>query len=448
MEVTANTSIAKFRGMLACACLLLVCAGEATAASAGSGQAYGLNVNATLFPLGSVNVGPLATTGPQTAPADFDVTQTTASANVNAAVLNVTTGVLTGDTQSLLAQNAVQTFAQVDGLSVTALTLALGATTVRSNAATACVAGFPTATGSTLIVGGTGLLAGITAPAPNTQLTVLDAGTPIATVFLNEQIVSGASIIVNAIRIELNVLGVVTASVIIDQSRAAITNCQPTVTIDTAPVINVANQGSYTVAGTCSAGSGNVVVTLPGAVASPQSVPCSAGGTWSATFNATPVAQGTVTITATQTDGAGLFDTATRNTTKDTIAPLVTVDTAPVINAANQNSYSGVSGTCSELGQPVTVSIGSVGVTPSPICAGGTWTAPAANVSSVPDGTVTITASQTDAAGNFGSGTRNVLKDVVAPVVTVSTAPPSTPATRATMAALPVPAARTACPLP
>ena len=56
-------------------------------------------------------------------------------------------------------------------------------------------------------------------------------------------------------------------------------------------------------------------------------------------------------------------------------------------------------------------------------CTAGSWSATAINATSVPVGTVTVLASQTDAAGNTGSGTRDTVKDVTAPAVTVSTAP-------------------------
>ena len=63
-------------------------------------------------------------------------------------------------------------------------------------------------------------------------------------------------------------------------------------------------------------------------------------------------------MTATQTDAAGNVGTGSRNTTKDSSLPVVTVITAPLINGANQATYTGVSGNCSEIGLPVTVSIG------------------------------------------------------------------------------------------
>lgn len=245
-------------------CLLALMSVPVWGASTGSGSGYGLAVNATVFLGPVVNVGPLANTGTQAAPPDFDTTQTAVSANVVAGILTVNTGALSAQTQSLLAQNSVQSAAQVDNLTVNALTLALGASTVRSTAAVTCAAGFPATAGTTTIVGGTGLLAGISAPAPNTTITVLNLGVQVATVYLNEQVASAGAITVNAIRIELNAVGAVTASVVVGQSSASIADCKPTVTIDVAPAINLLNQGSYVISGTCSAGSGNVVVTLPG----------------------------------------------------------------------------------------------------------------------------------------------------------------------------------------
>ena len=139
-------------------CLLALMSVPVWGASTGSGSGYGLAVNATVFLGPVVNVGPLANTGTQAAPPDFNTTQTAVSAIVVAGILTVNTGALSAQTQSLLAQNSVQSAAQVDNLTVNALTLALGASTVRSTAAVTCAAGFPATAGTTTIVGGTGLL--------------------------------------------------------------------------------------------------------------------------------------------------------------------------------------------------------------------------------------------------------------------------------------------------
>lgn len=94
-------------------------------------------------------------------------------------------------------------------------------------------------------------------------------------------------------------------------------------------------------------------------------------------------------------------------------APVMTSTTDPV-NAANQTMVQ-VSGTAAEQGRTVTVSVGSVSATPT-VGAGGTWST-TLDLSPVADGTRTVTATQTDAAGNTSqAGTRTITKDTVAPV--------------------------------
>ena len=209
-------------------------------------------------------------------------------------------------------------------------------------------------------------------------------------------------------------------------------------------------------------------------------------------------------MTASQSDIAGNIGTGSRDTLKDGGVPVVTVTTAPAINFANRLAYSGVTGSCSENGlpvnvtmdrwgepgtdllerrldgssdqrveparrgrrrlcranrrcrqrrqwhpehhqrchaaggdhghcatnqpresgpatqgsqwqlfgkrAPVTVTIRAITASPSPNCTAGSWSATAINATSVPVGTVTVLASQTDAAGNTGNGTRDTVR--------------------------------------
>ena len=162
------------------------------------------------------------------------------------------------------------------------------------------------------------------------------------------------------------------------------------------------------VTGTCSESGLPVSVSVGGIAVTPPPV-CTAGG-WSAAINATAIPVGTVAIVAAQTDAAGNSGSATRTTAKDIVAPSATVSTAPLINGANQSAYGGVTGTCSENGLAVVVAIASLVVSPAPLCVGGSWSITGVDVSSVPDGVITVSASQTDAAGNTGSGTRDTSK--------------------------------------
>ncbi|WP_460482075.1 choice-of-anchor P family protein [Comamonas humi] len=410
-----------------------VCGWGATsfAASSGKGQAYGVNVGANLTLAGAAVQ--LGDTGLQSAPPDFDVAGPIISADIGASllgvkVLGVTTGVITNQTQSTLAQNRVVSNSSVDGLNVSLVSalgaslLNLGANTITSTAQMACVNGIPAGSGSATIVGGTGLLSGVAVnPGANTGLNVLG----VASVLLNEQSLSpdGKKISVNAIHISINVLGLITADIVVGHSEASITDCKPTVTLNALPAVTSGNQSSVPISGTCSAGSGNVAITSNPAGAT-QSLACLSNGTYSGTLNMSGLPDGSIMVTATQT-ASGFTGSDSKTTTKNTAvpgAPTVAVTSAPAITAGNQASY-GVSGTCSANGVPVSVSIG--GVAASTTCSGGTWSVSGVNVSGLPDGSVTVTASQT-VGGLTGQGSLTTSKSTAPqgpPVVTVGSAP-------------------------
>ena len=108
------------------ASLALVCSFNASAASAGSGRAYGLQVTADVVGLG-LGV-PIADTGQKTAPPDFNTPTSVRNASVAAGVgnlLTVRTGVLNSATQSKLAQNSVVSSSSVSGLALKGFRLQL-----------------------------------------------------------------------------------------------------------------------------------------------------------------------------------------------------------------------------------------------------------------------------------------------------------------------------------
>jgi surface protein len=103
----------------------------------------------------------------------------------------------------------------------------------------------------------------------------------------------------------------------------------------------------------------------------------------------------------------------------DTTAPVVTVATPPAITLANQTSYT-LSGTCTDGDGDVSVVIN--GVTHTTACSGGSWSL-TLDMSSLPDASpaLTVTASQTDAAGNTGNaGPQTALKDTVASTASIT----------------------------
>src|SRR5207237_522765 len=109
-----------------------------------------------------------------------------------------------------------------------------------------------------------------------------------------------------------------------------------------------------------------------------------------------------VTYTVTATDGLGNTAFDSKTASKDTVAPSVTVDTAANINNANKNNGGAATGT-NEAGATVSVKISDAGnahfVGPFAATVSGTsWSISGKDVSSLNDGTITYTATATDAA--------------------------------------------------
>ncbi|WP_377615061.1 choice-of-anchor P family protein [Ottowia flava] len=414
------------------AAAVLAWSGTVFAATTGTGQGTGLRATASVA---GVGLGvPLGDTGLRTAPADFNNSQSTVDAQVTAgSLLNVTAGVVSGATQSALALNQVSSTGGVTNLNLSLVNadiiplslLKVTADAVSSNATVVCSGGSPVATGSTTITnlkvtGPLGLNVPVTIN-PTGPTVVNVAG--VATLTINEQTAIPSGLVVNALHLEINVLNI-NADVVIGHSRASMPDCAAaagSVTISV-PNINASNQGAVPVQGLCTYGGGTVTITSDPAIA-PVTAACTPAGTYSVNANATSLANGNVTFTATQ-------DTATASTTvtKATTArlPTVTVDTpATPISYANQGSYGPITGTCSETGQPVAVKVGTVDVPGVSCLASGTWTTGPTplNLTTLPDGPVLITASQTDINGRTGSGSATVNKDATPPVVTIVTAP-------------------------
>ena len=149
-------------------------------------------------------------------------------------------------------------------------------------------------------------------------------------------------------------------------------------------------------------------MTIGGLNVSPAP-PCNSG-VWSApAVDVSALADGPVIVRAEQTDSLGNVGFGTRTTAKDVSTPIVAINTAPPINAANR-------ATTAESPAPVRKRVagqrerGGIAVTPPPVCTAGGWSAAAINATAIPVGTVAIVAAQTDAAGNSGSATRTTAK--------------------------------------
>ncbi|EOI5755180.1 Ig-like domain-containing protein [Enterobacter hormaechei] len=202
----------------------------------------------------------------------------------------------------------------------------------------------------------------------------------------------------------------------------------PSVTINTIATDDILNateaQSDMAISGTSTAEAGQTVtVSLNG---KDYTTTVSANGSWTLNVPAADLAgltDGSVTVTAAVSDKAGNPASVDHNLTVDVTVPAVTIHTVAgddVINVAEHNQAQIISGsaTGAAAGDKVTVTIGGQTYT-TVLDAAGNWSVgvPANVISGLSDGSVTVTASVTDAAGNTGSGTHNVTVDTGLPSV-------------------------------
>ncbi|HDR2659635.1 TPA: Ig-like domain-containing protein [Enterobacter asburiae] len=202
----------------------------------------------------------------------------------------------------------------------------------------------------------------------------------------------------------------------------------PSVTINILAADDILNaaeaQSDLTVSGTTTAEAGQTVtVTLNG---KDYTTTAGADGSWTLNVPAADLAalgDGSVTVTASVSDKAGNPASADRTLTVDVTVPAVTINTVAgddVINIAEHAQAQIISGTATgaAAGDKVTVTIGGQTYT-TVLDAAGNWSVgvPASVISGLSDGTVTVTASVTDAAGNTGTGSHNVTVDTGLPSV-------------------------------
>ncbi|HCM9630177.1 TPA: Ig-like domain-containing protein [Enterobacter hormaechei subsp. steigerwaltii] len=202
----------------------------------------------------------------------------------------------------------------------------------------------------------------------------------------------------------------------------------PSVTINTIATDDILNaseaQSDLAISGTSTAEAGQTVtVSLNG---KDYTTTVSANGSWTLNVPAADLAgltDGSVTVTAVVSDKAGNPASVDHTLTVDVTVPAVTIHTVAgddVINVAEHNQAQIISGsaTGAAAGDKITVTIGGQTYT-TVLDAAGNWSVgvPASVISGLSDGSVTVTASVTDAAGNTGSGTHNVTVDTGLPSV-------------------------------
>lgn len=152
------------------------------------------------------------------------------------------------------------------------------------------------------------------------------------------------------------------------------------------------------------------------------------------TFDLAPTANGVITVNvaaAIAQDDAGNDNTAASqfSITYDSTIPTVSIsDPGAAINLINRSSFA-VSGNCSENGRTVAISATSSGggssVNASTTCTTSAWSKNL-NLSGLGDGLVTIEVEHVDLAGNeANAATRIVVKNIIAPVATISSSTPN-----------------------
>ncbi|HGN9465415.1 TPA: Ig-like domain-containing protein [Enterobacter cloacae] len=206
----------------------------------------------------------------------------------------------------------------------------------------------------------------------------------------------------------------------------------PSVTINTLATDDILNaaeaQSDLIVSGTSTAEAGQTVtVSLNG---KDYTATVGSDGNWTLNVPAADLAglaDGSVTVTASVSDKAGNPASVDHNLTVDMTVPEVTISTIAgddVINIAEHGQAQIISGiaTGAAAGDKVTVTIGGQSYT-TVLDAAGNWSVgvPASVISGLSDGSVTVTASVTDAAGNTGTGTHSVTVDTGLPSVNFNT---------------------------
>ena len=186
----------------------------------------------------------------------------------------------------------------------------------------------------------------------------------------------------------------------------------PDVFITSAANINNANISMYSVTGTCSEQGQTIEVNVDSVS---SSTVCMIGSFVVASLDLSALSDGDIAVTAKHYDAQGVFNTHSLTVTKDTANAVVSVNSMDMINSINQTDYT-ITGTCSENNVLVDVNIGAINK--QPLCASGTWSTGLMDVSSLVDGTISVTADHSNATQASGS----VEKDVTSAVVTIDNA--------------------------
>ena len=206
---------------------------------------------------------------------------------------------------------------------------------------------------------------------------------------------------------------------------ATIATIQLTATSDTgaSSIDAVTRDATPTYQGVASAASVPVVLLVNGVVVT--GVKSDAGGNWKATAN--PLASGTYQVSASVADSCGNTSAASPPVALivDTVAPALAVDAVAVDNRISaQEALQGISirgSSESQAAVTLQISSGSVPVLSRALASAGAWAIALSSddVATLPDGSLALTVSATDVAGNMKPVKRTISKDtgIAAPTI-------------------------------
>ena len=193
----------------------------------------------------------------------------------------------------------------------------------------------------------------------------------------------------------------------------------PTLTITPPSAINSINQSSYSVSGTCPGAADQSIQVVIGGLNFKTN--CASNNWTLESKNISTLTESSITITADTTDAAGNAATqASASVVRDVIAPVLTITTSNLnINAVNVGTYT-LAGSC-EGTTNVIITIGNLdAVTVS--CPSTSWTLPSKDMSALVDKqNIDVLIAQDDVAGNHGTFSGTLNKDVIAPAVIINT---------------------------
>ncbi|WP_016957657.1 Ig-like domain-containing protein, partial [Catenovulum agarivorans] len=223
-----------------------------------------------------------------------------------------------------------------------------------------------------------------------------------------------------------------TQDITLDNSApSAVTITTP---IETDGIVNAAEDSDVLIVGSAAEANASVTVTITdGTSTLNQNVTADGSGAWTISgseFDVSTFNNGTLTVSATQTDTAGNTSTAASTTiTLDNTAPSAPSISTPIeidniVNASEDDTVL-ISGSGAEANATITITIGSVSIQTT-ADGSGNWTIESneIDISALTNGTLTVTVTQTDAAGNeSSSATQNITLDNGVPAAVTITTP-------------------------